>query len=790
MDSPREIPASPSSSPLEEGSVAVGSAVRPSREKSGGDGTAAKPSLVWKNLPKALGPYADRLATCLEEGGDPLPVIAELCTQSLQQPSDLLDATGSLLSGWFDGQAATLAIGVPPEYLAAELSLGSPILTAIIVRHWRETSQIARLEQVADAAGTAPDLLCGAETGRTLCKIAEGIALWKPLRAQRLIALANPLLTGTEDADAIQHAADWKKAGELLKRLDAPARDFWRTTLVNSLTQTNPASEAPPEMVAELKTALNGFAGAPRLLARFLDSPAVLREADSMPPPIAEADENVEASRKEEPENDATPPAKDASTASTQSDATTTDETDEVAASSESEHPDAETEVESIDRTDPPAVEAAAADDPSQLAEETTDEPSSPTVEPIAKSGDESSDGDAEPVAKADADATEDASADPGGSRQNDEQEELNPSTSDGKRSAERKNEGDPGDGPAAAWSFVRSTGSTATPQTSTSTTDVPENASAVSPTTVEAAESEPLRPTPPRWNAAMSNPEAAAARRTPGVLIGLLTCIALAIGGLAVWRQKLHPTSASASTATSLVMPAAGTEAGVGAVPVSTASAQERTTEISPPEGPGATTTLVTAIPANSLEKVSTPPPATIAPPSITPPQEVSSTPAAPPSSPPESLSMPSVAVTAPRPPTAEDKERHQLKTEVLEQNPGVARWHQRIVGERYEKVQALLMGRETYLPSQAPEYAALLKTLLLDPPTDATSREVACKQAIRRLSPREIVPIFEKTVYRGSPNAPEVREACSLLLELRREALGPSMAARVEALIAKSIE
>ena len=146
--------------------------------------------------------------------------------------------------------------------------------------------------------------------------------------------------------------------------------------------------------------------------------------------------------------------------------------------------------------------------------------------------------------------------------------------------------------------------------------------------------------------------------------------------------------------------------------------------------------------------------------------------------------------AAPVPQPLTAEDKERQQMKKDILDRNPGVARWHQRIVGERYQKVQMLLMGRETYLPAQAPEYAALLEALLLDPPDDATSREVVCKQAIRRLSPQEVVPLFEKAVYRGSRNGHEARDACSLLLELRREALGPSLAARVEALVAKVID
>ena len=152
--------------------------------------------------------------------------------------------------------------------------------------------------------------------------------------------------------------------------------------------------------------------------------------------------------------------------------------------------------------------------------------------------------------------------------------------------------------------------------------------------------------------------------------------------------------------------------------------------------------------------------------------------------------LNNPSDSATVPRVLTAEDKERQQMKAELFEQNPGVARWHHRIATERYEKVRALIMGRESYLPAHAPEYAALLKVLLLDPPTDATSREVVCKQAIRRLPPQEIVPLFEKAVYRGSPNAREVKDACTLLFDLRREALGPVMSARVEALASKVIE
>lgn len=129
-------------------------------------------------------------------------------------------------------------------------------------------------------------------------------------------------------------------------------------------------------------------------------------------------------------------------------------------------------------------------------------------------------------------------------------------------------------------------------------------------------------------------------------------------------------------------------------------------------------------------------------------------------------------------------------MKDEILQRHPAVARWHQRIVSERFEKVKKLLTGEELYLSTDQPEYAALLETLVLDPPEDASTRDVVCKQAIRRLPPQMLVPLFEKGLYPGSPNGKEIQKACSLLLALRKEALGPSLAARVEELTKKVIE
>lgn len=124
----------------------------------------------------------------------------------------------------------------------------------------------------------------------------------------------------------------------------------------------------------------------------------------------------------------------------------------------------------------------------------------------------------------------------------------------------------------------------------------------------------------------------------------------------------------------------------------------------------------------------------------------------------------------------------------EIVKELPAVGRWAQRARGEPFAKVERLVTGRETYLPQLSDDYSSLIKVLLLDPPSDAMTRQVVCKQAVRCIPAVQLVPLFEKLVHQDSVNRSDVKEAAKLLLQLRRESMGPSMSSRLEQLISKA--
>jgi hypothetical protein len=83
------------------------------------------------------------------------------------------------------------------------------------------------------------------------------------------------------------------------------------------------------------------------------------------------------------------------------------------------------------------------------------------------------------------------------------------------------------------------------------------------------------------------------------------------------------------------------------------------------------------------------------------------------------------------------------------------------------WKELQLLLSGHTDKLPYTSEKYVALLSWLHLDPPADAEVRQQVARQLLER-EDVGVITLWERLVYPGSVNAPEIRGIANEVLKL----------------------
>lgn len=123
---------------------------------------------------------------------------------------------------------------------------------------------------------------------------------------------------------------------------------------------------------------------------------------------------------------------------------------------------------------------------------------------------------------------------------------------------------------------------------------------------------------------------------------------------------------------------------------------------------------------------------------------------------------------LTVPESPFAKESARKQAAARFALQNPEIARLFRMVKEGSFRENQALLQGANSVAKAGSKEHQNLIHWLVLDPPTQADTRLVVTKMALRSLPAPEVVPLFNLCYYPGSPNEIEIKECSQLLLEL----------------------
>ena len=147
-------------------------------------------------------------------------------------------------------------------------------------------------------------------------------------------------------------------------------------------------------------------------------------------------------------------------------------------------------------------------------------------------------------------------------------------------------------------------------------------------------------------------------------------------------------------------------------------------------------------------------------------------------------SPSAPAAAV----PVRPEDEWRKAEFAALAQKYPNLVRWHGTARSASWQEAGSLVQGLRSFLPYTGDEYPLLLKLLLLDPPADADVAAAVPKMAARRMKTAELLPLWERLVYPGSPNERQIREAAVAYLSMKKETLGPSSLQRLEILAGKA--
>lgn len=105
---------------------------------------------------------------------------------------------------------------------------------------------------------------------------------------------------------------------------------------------------------------------------------------------------------------------------------------------------------------------------------------------------------------------------------------------------------------------------------------------------------------------------------------------------------------------------------------------------------------------------------------------------------------------------------------------HPSMVRWHGAVRTAKWREAGPLVQGLQSYLRYTSEEYVPFLKLLLLDPPTDPEVAEAVPKLAARRMKSAELLPLWEKLVYPGSPNEKPIRAAARVYLDMKNDVLG----------------
>lgn len=118
----------------------------------------------------------------------------------------------------------------------------------------------------------------------------------------------------------------------------------------------------------------------------------------------------------------------------------------------------------------------------------------------------------------------------------------------------------------------------------------------------------------------------------------------------------------------------------------------------------------------------------------------------------------------------------------EEIRKQPEIERWYRSVKAGRWESSRKLLAGDVSFLPFQSDAHRGLVTLCTLDPPENAETRRALPRMAILTFPVADLVPLWEQIVADNGPDAPEVRNAAGLLVDVDQRSMPPHLAARLK--------
>lgn len=118
----------------------------------------------------------------------------------------------------------------------------------------------------------------------------------------------------------------------------------------------------------------------------------------------------------------------------------------------------------------------------------------------------------------------------------------------------------------------------------------------------------------------------------------------------------------------------------------------------------------------------------------------------------------------------------------EEIRKQPEIERWYRSVKAGTWESSRKLLAGDVSFLPFQSDAHRGLVTLCTLDPPENAETRRALPRMAILTFPVADLVPLWEQIVADNGPDAPEVRNAAGLLVDVDQRSMPPHLAARLK--------
>ncbi len=269
-------------------------------------------------LAAALMPELQAFSDAMNQDGSPAFAIGALCAKALEDPARLVPPVSDHLVVECAGRVNDLAEGVPPRFLVAELSCGASAVALQVIPLWVDQGQAGKLMRLADSLSDVDGGIHNPEATEIFLGLATGLGITGPHRAERLIAMAAPLVVDDGQRALLRTAKERQAIGDFLLEGGRGFQAFWKKAVSRSGGGEDWSQGEAAGALAHLITARASGRAIPTALRRAVPDEvwnASVKRADksTAAPPSPPAPEPVEdeadeagngAAREREPVNE------------------------------------------------------------------------------------------------------------------------------------------------------------------------------------------------------------------------------------------------------------------------------------------------------------------------------------------------------------------------------------------------------------------------------------------------------------------------------------------------------